>query len=180
MNSLYDNPQIEMLMLELADHLKNRSGKMQYGYLKKDDKIIIDEIVNELEKEPNIAELYRLWYEKRSALFLMYQDNVPDKPPLSTQKDFKTIKNAVIKETLKINEINAISNTENIFNKIDNENKGHISKKDLSTGVTNLLYRLSKIFEEKHLADDSGKFSLIDKKLRKKISEKKQTQGLKM
>jgi hypothetical protein len=181
----YYNPQIEMLMLELADRLKNQNGKMQYGYLKKDDKILIDEIVDELAKEPNIEKLYDLWYEKRSELFRMYHSTAPDRPPLSMQDDFKTIKNAVIREALKINnpemsfegEITA-DEQENIYVATHTENTNS-RRPDLSTGVLRLFYCLSRIMEEKHLADEMGKFSMIDKKLRQQIAQKKLDQGLK-
>jgi TPR repeat protein/rRNA-processing protein FCF1 len=103
-NSTYNNPQIEKLLLQLSERLKNTSGKKVYGYLKVDVKSIIDTIIDELAKDENISKLYDLWYEKRFEILKTYTDNMPDKLPLSQQKEFKAIKNAVIAEVLKVND----------------------------------------------------------------------------
>jgi len=103
-NSSYNNPLIEELLLQLSERLKNTSGKKVYGYLKSDVKSIIDIIVDELAKDENISKLYDLWYEKRFEILKTYTDNMPDKLPLSQQKEFKAIKNAVIAEASKLND----------------------------------------------------------------------------
>ena len=97
-----ENPKIEQLMEHLAGKLKNLSGKKQYGYLKAPLKSVVDEIVDELAKDERIAELYSLWYEQRENIVRTYQDTMPKRIPLSQNKEFKTINNAVIQEALNI------------------------------------------------------------------------------
>ena len=98
-----ENPKIERLMLELADRLKTTSGKKQYGYLKAPLKSIVDEIVDELEKDPRLSAAYELWYQMREEVLRTYKDDLPEQLPLSRQKEFKRIKNIVIEEAIRLN-----------------------------------------------------------------------------
>nr|WP_325183994.1 MobP3 family relaxase [uncultured Oscillibacter sp.] len=68
-----ESPSIERLMLELAERLKNTSGKKQYGYLKAPLKSIVDGIVDELEKDPRVA-AYELWYQSREEAVRLGQE----------------------------------------------------------------------------------------------------------
>ena len=77
------NPNIERLMLELAERLKNTSGKKQYGYLKASLKSIVDGIVDELEKGPRVAAVYELWYQSREEVLRTYKDDLLERLPLS-------------------------------------------------------------------------------------------------
>ncbi len=60
-----ESPHIEQLMEQLAERLKRTSGKKQYGYLKAPLKAVVDEIVDELAKDPRVAAAYDLWYQLR-------------------------------------------------------------------------------------------------------------------
>ena len=98
----YQNPQIEELLLRLADRLSRTTGKKVYGYLKPDVKAIVDQIVAELAGDENIRKLYDLWYEQREDVLRIYTDTFPERVPLEQNKEFKSIRNAVIQEALKI------------------------------------------------------------------------------
>ena len=99
----YDNKVVEELLVKLADRLSKTSGKKVYGYLKSDVKDIVDNIVRELSNDENISKLYDLWYEQRENVIRTYTDEMPERIPLVDNKEFKPIKNAVIKETMNIN-----------------------------------------------------------------------------
>lgn len=99
---IYDNPRVEELLLQLADRLSKTSGKKVYGYLKTDVKAMVDQIVDELEKDRRIAELYNLWYEQTEEIRKTYTETVPSRVPLSQNKEFKSIRNAVIQEAVHI------------------------------------------------------------------------------
>ena len=101
-NGTYDNEIVTMLLRELVRELDHYKGKMVYGYMPKKAKNLIDGIVNELAKDERIAELYNLWYEQRDHITRTYQDTMTQRIPLSQNKEFKTIKNAVIQEALNI------------------------------------------------------------------------------
>lgn len=47
--------------------------------------------------------MYDLWYEQKENIIRTYTDEMPDMIPLVNNKEFKSIKNAVIKEALKLN-----------------------------------------------------------------------------
>lgn len=98
----YQNPQIEELLIRLADRLSRTTGKKVYGYLKPDVKAIVDQIVAELAGDENIRKLYDLWYEQREDVQQTYTDTFPERVPLEQNKEFKPIRNAVIQEVLKI------------------------------------------------------------------------------
>ena len=98
----YQNPRIEELLIQLADRLSRTTGKKVYGYLKSDVKAIVDQIVAELAGDENIQKLYNLWYEQREDVLHTYTDTFPERIPLEQNKEFKSIRNAVIQEALKI------------------------------------------------------------------------------
>ena len=98
----YQNPRIEELLIRLADRLSRTTGKKVYGYLKPDVKAIVDQIVAELAGDENIRKLYDLWYEQRENVLRTYTDTFPERIPLEQNKEFKSIRNAVIQEALKI------------------------------------------------------------------------------
>ena len=101
-NGYYSNPQVEELLVRLSRRLANTSGKKVYGYLKADVKSIVDEIVAELSKDENIQKLYNLWYEQREDVLRTYTDHFPERVPLEQNKEFKSIRNAVIQEAMKL------------------------------------------------------------------------------
>lgn len=103
-NGYYTNPQVEQLLIQLSQRLANTSGKKVYGYLKADVKAIVDEIVAELSKDENIRKLYDLWYEQREDVLRTYTDHFPERIPLEQNKEFKSIRNAVIHEAMKLQE----------------------------------------------------------------------------
>ena len=107
-----DNPRIEELMTHLADRLRFTSGKKQYGYLKAPLKAVVDEIVDELARDPRVAQAYDLWYEMREEVLRTYKNDLPERLPLSRQKEFKPIKNMVIQEAVRLGELRQIFHPE--------------------------------------------------------------------
>lgn len=97
-----ENQRVAQLMLELARRLRKCSGKKQYGYLPPAVKSLVDEVVNELEKDPRIAAAYDLWYQEREEVLRTYRDDLPEREPLVRQKEFKRIKNLVIEEAVRL------------------------------------------------------------------------------
>lgn len=98
----YQNPRIEELLIQLSDRLSCTTGKKVYGYLKADVKAIVDQVVGELARDENIRKLYDLWYEQREDILRTYTDTFPERVPLEQNKEFKSIRNAVIQEAMKI------------------------------------------------------------------------------
>ena len=99
MESVSEPPaSIQQKLLELAMELRTVSGKKQYGYLKKPLKDKVDEIVDELEKLPEVAAYYSVWSGLRDTLEGYYKSTSRQHNPLSQQKEFRAFKNAIIQE----------------------------------------------------------------------------------
>lgn len=92
------SPVIENKLLELSQSLETVKGKKIYGYLKKSVKAQVDDIVDELAKLPTVAECYEVWNGLRDELEGYYKDVPRQRLPLSQQKEFRTIKNLIIRE----------------------------------------------------------------------------------
>ena len=95
-----ENPpeSIRQKLMELALELRTVSGKKQYGYLKKPLKDMVDSIVDELEKLPEVAAYYSVWNGLRDTLEGYYKSKPRQHNPLTQQKEFRAIKNAIIQE----------------------------------------------------------------------------------
>lgn len=109
------NKHIEELLQYLADRLRFLSGRKQYGYLKADLKAVVDEVVDELAKDPRVAAAYNLWYELREDVLRTYKDNLPERLPLSGQKEFKRIKNLVILEAVKLEQYQQVFHPDDLW-----------------------------------------------------------------
>lgn len=204
-SEIYISASIQHKLLELADRLSKTKGKKVYGYLKPDVKALVDSIVEELANDIRIKKLYDLWYEQKENTIRTYTDEVPDRIPLVQNKDFKSIRNAVIKEALKVNltedEAEEIKNTdeESVSNPFEYEentsvesvfNSGrgvlypHYSiKTNRKSAVASSLYLLRylcNIIQNQLRFEEKQKAQRTDKKLQQKINDKKHAQGLKM
>ena len=199
------NSSIQQKLLELAHRLSKTSGKKVYGYLKPDVKALVDFIVEELASDDRIAKLYDLWYEQKENTIKTYTDEVPDRIPLAQNKEFKSIKNAIIKEALKLklaeDEVEEIENAdeepvtspfkyeentsvESVFDSGRGVLYPHYSIKTNRNSVAvsslNLLRYLCNMIQNQLRFEEKQKVQRTDKKLQQKINDKKQAQGLKM
>ena len=98
----FDNPQIQRMLVQLADRLAKAKGKKQYGYLNAGTKKLVDAIVAELTKDNRIQELYSLWYEQKEDVLRTYTNKMPERIPLEQEKEFRTIRNAVVQAALQL------------------------------------------------------------------------------
>ena len=168
-----DNVVIEQKLTLLSDKLKTAKGKKVYGYLSRDIKDIVDSIVDELAKDETIRELYDLWYDYKFRILGMYSSHRPIMKPLSDNQEFKSIKNAIIKEALHLNQ--------------DGEKKQYSSKQLSSekhrvsaTAVTQLFKNLCGIFRDKF--DDENRRTIythaVDKRIRREDEAKRNAEIL--
>lgn len=95
-------PSIEEKLIVLAQKLQDTTGKKVYGYLKKPVKAQVDVIVDELAQIPAVAECYDAWNRLRDEVENYYKDTPREYLPLSQQKEFKALKNMVIREAERI------------------------------------------------------------------------------
>lgn len=204
-SEIYISASIQHKLLELADRLSKTKGKKVYGYLKPDVKAIVDSIVDELANDNRIKKLYDLWYEQKENTIRTYTDEIPDRIPLAQNKEFKSIKNAIIKEALKLNitedEEEEIENKDEEFVSNPFEYEENTSAKSVFDSDRGVLYphysiktnrnsvAVSSLYLLRYLCnmiqsqlrfEEKQKVQRTDKKLQQKINDKKQAQGLKM
>ena len=97
-----ENPQLENRMETLARRLQTVRGKKVYGYLPPEVKLMVDGIVDALAADERVAKAYDLWNEMRETICRSYSENLPERQPLSKQKEFKPVRNMVIREALQL------------------------------------------------------------------------------
>ena len=95
-----DNPRLEQLTEELAARLLTVKGRKVYGYLPPRTKAIVDAIVEELVKDERVSAAYETWQTLYEQVCLDYDQRPRKRLPLSRQKEFRSVRNMVIQETL--------------------------------------------------------------------------------
>ncbi len=163
-----ENERIEQLMKHLSKKLKTTSGKKKYGYLKAPLKSIVDEIVDGLCKDPCIAKAYNLWYELREDVLQTYRDTMPERVPLSQQKEFKRIKNLVIEEAVRMG-----ADPQRVFAGVQNPEAQVRQPASIAQAATRLLHHMGNIFRDQQPPAEGVLRVSVDSKLRQKIREKK-------
>lgn len=103
--SVCEHPEAEQMILDLAQQLGNVKGKKSYGYLPKALKKQVDEIVNQMERLTVVNECYQKWWDLQCKVNDFYSEKERRCPPLSQQKEFRAIKNAVIQEAERIRQM---------------------------------------------------------------------------
>ena len=93
-----EHTQAEQMIWKLSQQLGDVKGKKSYGYLPRPLKRQVDEIVDQLEHIPVVNECYQKWWELQCQVNEFYSGKKQQRPPLSKQKEFRAIRNAVIRE----------------------------------------------------------------------------------
>ena len=97
-NSDCTDPVIEQKLRELSQTLEQIDGKHVYGYLPKEVKAQVDEIVERLAQLPEVAACYDQWWRLKDELAGYYGRNTPPHQPMVQQKEFRAIKNMIIRQ----------------------------------------------------------------------------------
>lgn len=154
--------EIQNLYVKLIGQLTNYKGKKVYGYLPKNIKQTVDAVVAELAKDERIAELYSEWNKaNREKLSVYYDKKTPD-VPLEENKEFRDIKNVVIRSAILI---------------MKAEQQGQPISVNSSVG--NLILQLAKAIASDCHKRRAKLSAQMDSKLKSKIEQKKQAHGLK-
>ena len=93
-----EHTQAEQMIWKLSQQLGEVKGKKSYGYLPRPMKRQVDEIVDQLEQIPVVNACYQKWWELQCQVNEFYSGKKQQRPPLSKQKEFRAIRNAVIRE----------------------------------------------------------------------------------
>ena len=205
MESVSDPPaSIQQKLLELALELRMVGGKKQYGYLKKPLKDKVDEIVDELEKLPEVAAYYSVWNGLRDTLEGYYKNRPRQHNPLSQQKEFRAIKNAIIQEAERLRQqmeqtqaateqdssqdeepsVEKTSSDTSTNPTLADENTSSAASHDaqlpseyLLNSTVRLFHQMGQIFRDNAAPPSNPMGIRIDSKRRKKLMQKRLAMG---
>ena len=195
---------IQKKLLDLANELASVSGKKQYGYLKKPLKELVDSIVDELETIPEVAVYYAAWNGLRDTLEGYYKNRPRQHNPLSQQKEFRAIKNAIIQAAEQLRQqmeqaqaaekrehsqasepsagktsmdtsTNSMLTTENTSS--DSDYRTQLPSDYLLNATVHLFHQMGQIFRENAVPPSNPMGIRLDSKRRKKLMQKRQAMG---
>ena len=182
-----ENPpeSIRQKLMELALELHTVNGKKQYGYLKKPLKDMVDSIVDELENLPEVAAYYSVWNDLRDTLEGYYKSKLRQHNPLSQQKEFRAIKNAIIQEAERLCLQHEESSAQTSANPLLTDE--HISSitsqfarlpsEYLLNSTVRLFHQMGQIFRDNAAPPSNPMGIRIDSKRRKKLMQKRLAMG---
>ena len=205
MESVSEPPaSIQQKLLELALELRTVTGKKQYAYLKKSLKDMLDSIVDELEKLPEVAAYYSVWNGLRDTLEGYYKNRPRQHNPLSQQKEFRAIKNAIIQEAERLRQqMEQTQTTSEQKSSQDEEPSAEKTSTDASINPTlanentsftpsrpaqlpteyllnstiRLFHQMGQIFRENAAPPSNPMGIRVDSKRRKKLMQKRLAMG---
>ena len=176
---------IQQKLLELSLELRTVSGKKQYAYLKKPLKDKVDEIMDELEKLPEVAAYYSVWNGLRDTLEGYYKNRPRQHNPLSQQKEFRAIKNAIIQEAerlrIQLEESSAQTSanpmlvTENTSSPTSHSVRP--PSEYLLNSTVRLFHQIGRIFRDNAAPPSNPMGIRVDSKRRKKLIQKRLAMG---
>ena len=154
--------EIQNLYVRLIGQLSNYKGKKVYGYLPKNMKQTVDAIIAELAKDERIAELYAEWNKANREKLSIYYDKPKTDIPLEDNKEFRDIKNAVLRSAVLMMQTGVSLQSAPINSAVGNSIA--ILAKAIASNCQNRRMKLD---------------TQIDSKLKSRIERKKQAHGLK-
>ena len=176
---------IQQKLLEFALELRTVSGKKQYGYLKEPLKDKVDSIVDELEKLPEVATYFSVWNGLRDTLEGYYKNRLRQHNPLSQQKEFRAIKNAIIQEAERLRlQLEESSEQTSANLPFATENTSSVTSQSvrlpseyLLNSTVRLFHQMGQIFRENAAPPSNPMGIRIDSKRRKKLMQKRLAMG---
>ena len=182
---------IQQKLLDLANELASVSGEKQYGYLRKPLKDKVDEIVDELEKLPEVAAYYAAWNGLRDTLEGYYKSTPRQHNPLSQQKEFRAIKNAIIQEAERLRQqmehehsSEETSTAASTNPTLADENTSSTPSRSvrlpseyLLNSTIRLFHQMGQIFRDNAAPPSNPMGIRIDSKRRKKLMQKRLALG---
>lgn len=159
------NENFQFLISQLTEQLKKHKGKKLYGYLQKDVKNTVDAIVKELAKDNRIADFYAEWNNINRQKLSIYHDKPDPDIPLENNKEFRSIKNAIIKA---VSELDSDTSTQIIASNVKTTNM-----------VTLWVRLLGDMINTSYQKRQANLNNQVDSKLKSKIEQKKRALGIK-
>ena len=202
------NEQLQFLFVKLRKQLDQHKGKKVYGYLPKPIKATINEIVAQLSTEPYIEELYKEWNKVNREKLSLYYENKDPTVPLVDNKEFRSIKNMIIKAVMELPPDVEIAHSEASKEDTDDEpiqirprfykeepilkiqttsapppvvihHKEPVPRNTVAV-AKGIIGTLARLIGDKYMAHRQILQGQIDHRLKQQINEKKLAMGLKI
>lgn len=154
--------EIKKLYSTLINQVQDYKGRKMYGYLPKNMKQTVGAIVAELAKDERIAALYAEWNKVNHEKLSVYYDKPKPDIPLEDNKEFRDIKNAVLRSAVLMLQ--------------SEQQEQPIS---VTASVGSLILQLAKAIAASCQKRRMKLDTQIDSKLKSRIERKKQAHGLK-
>ena len=196
------DPVLTHKLEELAYALGSVTGKKQYGYLPKAVKELVDGVVDELAKQPDVEKCYGVWNGLRDELEGYYKARPREHRPLSEQKEFRTIKNVIVQEAERLrqemerNPQQKVERSAQVETEMEEEAQEDLFQETGKTrstsdvrrvpnpavagAVLNLLHHMGQVFRDNSPAPANPMGVRVDSKRRKKLQAKRLAMGHKM
>ena len=197
------NENLERLILELSRRLQNTKGKKVYSYLPPVAKALVDAIVDELAKDERVAAAYDLWNQMREEVCRTCSEQLPERLPLSKQKEFKAVRNMIIREMLRLGRCEPPTTDEVVHGftpsgtppaqsgmphgayhpqqKVTHHQRTQthwaVSHADTAQCVLQLFHNMGRIFREQSASDAIQTGLHIDRKRHRMLREKRMALG---
>ena len=198
---------LQFLFVKLRKQLDMHKGKKVYGYLPKQIKATVNEIVAHLSAEPAIAELYKEWNKVNQEKLSLYYENKDPAVPLVDNKEFRSIKNIIIKAVMELPP--EVEITQSAVSKKDIEDapiqlrpRFYEEEAEMAPPVSStppkivthhveavaphmiaaakgIISALARLIGDKYMAHQQSLHGQIDHRLKQQINEKKLAMGLK-
>ena len=202
------NEQLQFLFVKLRKQLEQHKGKKVYGYLPKEIKATVNEIVTHLSTEPAIEELYKEWNKVNREKLSLYYENKDPTVPLVDNKEFRSIKNMIIKAVMEMPHDVKIAHSEATKEDNDEETIRPLPRfyteepalriptapdippvvihhkepvpRDTVAVAKGIIGALARLIGDKYMAHRQTLQGQIDHRLKQQINEKKLAMGLKI
>ena len=200
--------QFQFLFVKLRKQLDMHNGKKVYGYLPKQIKATVNEIVTHLSAEPAIEELYKEWNKVNREKLSLYYENKDPTVPLVDNNEFRSIKNMIIRAVMEMPPDVEIAHSEATKEDNDEETIHPIPRfykeeptlriptvpditpvvihhkepvpRDTVAVAKGIIGALARMIGDKYMAHQQSLQGQIDHRLKQEINEKKLAMGLKI
>lgn len=200
--------QLQFLFVKLRKQLEQHKGKKVYGYLPKEIKTTVNEIVSHLATEPAIEELYKEWNKVNREKLSLYYENKDPTVPLVDNKEFRSIKNMIIQAVMELppeveivtSEATTEDNDQKTIRPLPRfikkeptlripaapnvppvviHHKEPVSRNTVAV-AKGIIGALARLIGDKYIAHQKSLQGQIDHRLKQQINEKKLALGLKI
>lgn len=133
----------------LAESLKAIKGRKYYAYLPKEEKQMVDNILQDLvDGDPKLKELLNLWADTKERQIKIYSTGSYKMPPISELKEFNPIKNKIINAAIAYNKsVSKLAKVEKEIKKLKEHEERELSY-EAEKLTTSILRTLARNLEE--------------------------------